>query len=428
MDYRLRDLIDIKKLQEILDRIHEAFVLPSAILDDEGEVLTASGWQPLCTDFHRANPTTAAKCHASDMYIRDHLEEAKPSVSYECALGLVDAATPILVDGEHLGTVFIGQFFLGEPDMERFQGQARAFGFEVEPYMDAVRQVPVIDRDKMDRSLAFVRDFTEFISQLGLERLRQLRTTEALEESENRIRELNDELERRVHQRTSELGEANQELESFAYSVSHDLRSPLRGIDGWSLALLEDYGEGLDETANGYLGTIRSETLRMGELIDALLDLSRVTRAGIHRKEVDLASLALPIVERLRYEQPEREVDVSLEEGLVVFVDEALMNAVLENLLGNAWKFTAGREEARIELCSTEHDGEHAYVVRDNGAGFDEAYASKLFAPFQRLHRVQDFAGTGIGLATVQRIIRRHGGRVWAEGEIDQGASIYFTL
>ncbi len=428
MEYRLQDLIDVPRFQELLDWTNRAFGFPTAILDAEANVLTASGWQSVCTRFHRVNPETADRCRASDLYLVGHLLEANPSVSYSCANGLMDAATPIFIEGRYLGAVFIGQFFLEPPDLERFRAQARTFGFEEQAYLDAVRGVPILDHATLDRNLAFLRNFTEFVAQVGLERLRELRIAQALEKSEARVRELNDELEQRVQRRTAELGVANRELESFAYSVSHDLRSPLRGIDGWSQALLEDYGPTLDATAREYLATIRSETQRMGTLIDSLLGLSRVTRAGLDLKRVDLGALARPILERLRAENPTRRAEIVVGEGLDVVADEALMRALLENLLGNAWKFTARRDVARVELGRTTIEGESVVFVRDNGAGFDMAYASKLFTPFQRLHRVDDFPGTGIGLATVQRIIHRHGGRVWAEGQVDGGATVYFTL
>ncbi|MFB3820148.1 MAG: ATP-binding protein [Candidatus Methylomirabilales bacterium] len=247
-------------------------------------------------------------------------------------------------------------------------------------------------------------------------------------EVEEEIRRLNTELERRVQERTADLAAANKELESFAYSVSHDLRAPLRGINGWSQALAEDYGDVLDEQGRTYLETVRAETRRMGELIDALLGLSRVSRAEMQRQAVDLGALARDVERDLRRAEPERRVEFVIAPGLAVHGDPSLLRAVLHNLLGNAWKFTAHRPDARIELGVSHADGRPVYWVRDNGAGFDMAYAGKLFAPFQRLHRQDEYPGTGIGLATVQRIVHRHGGRIWAEGEVGKGATLFFTL
>jgi light-regulated signal transduction histidine kinase (bacteriophytochrome) len=221
---------------------------------------------------------------------------------------------------------------------------------------------------------------------------------------------------------------SNQELEAFSYSVAHDLRAPLRGINGLSKVLREDFGDRLGDEAKDYLERIASAAQRMGQLIDALLSLSRVTRAELHRESVDLTRLAEAIVHHLRQTQPDRVVDFVAEPGIVAHADPALLRAVLENLLGNAWKFTGNREHAQIAFGSELVDGARVYHVRDNGAGFDMAYAQKLFAPFQRLHTVAEFAGTGIGLATVQRIVNRHGGRIWAEGVVGEGATFRFTL
>jgi light-regulated signal transduction histidine kinase (bacteriophytochrome) len=220
---------------------------------------------------------------------------------------------------------------------------------------------------------------------------------------------------------------ANLELEAFSYSVAHDLRAPLRGVDGFSQALLEDYADKLTDEGLGYLRHLRESAQQMGRLIDDLLTLSRVTRSELVREPVDLSALAHNVAAHLQRAQPNRRVEIVIADGLVGEGDARLLRIALENLLGNAWKFTAKRAESRIEVGATTN-GECAYFVRDNGAGFDTAYASKLFGAFQRLHSTDEFEGTGIGLATVQRIINRHGGRIWATGEVDRGATFYFTL
>lgn len=221
---------------------------------------------------------------------------------------------------------------------------------------------------------------------------------------------------------------ANRDLEAFSYSVSHDLRAPLRSIDGFSLALLEDCADQLDATGIGHLKRVRVATGRMSELIDDLLEFSRVTQAALHCARVDLSDMAQEIISELRTREPGRRVTAVVQERLVAHADGRLLRIVLENLLGNAWKFTAKKGEARIEVGVEPRDADLAYFVRDNGAGFDMAFASRLFAPFQRLHTTDEFPGTGVGLATVHRIIGRHGGRVWAEGAVDRGAAIFFTL
>jgi signal transduction histidine kinase len=229
-----------------------------------------------------------------------------------------------------------------------------------------------------------------------------------------------------------ELEGTNRELEAFSYSVSHDLRAPLRAIDGFSQILQEDYEHVLDDEAVDYLGRVRAASGHMATLIDDLLNLSRVGRRPLRRERVDLASLAKEIVEELRESQPERKVEFVAPESIVAWGDASLLKVALENLLGNAWKFTARKEGARIEFGADRKPGpglsSPVYYVRDNGAGFDQTYADKLFGAFQRLHGQDEFEGTGIGLATVARIVHRHGGRVWAEGKVGEGATFYFTL
>ena len=246
--------------------------------------------------------------------------------------------------------------------------------------------------------------------------------------AEEEIRRLNEELEVRVRTRTAELHAANEELEAFGYSVSHDLRAPLRSMAGFSQMLLEDYGDALDETGKDYLRRIRAASGRMGDLIDDLLYLSRVSRKEMRREEVDLSALTSRVAEDLRRREPGRKARFVVAEGVSARGDEGLLAVALENLIGNAWKFASKEPEAVIEFGALERRDECVYYVRDNGVGFDEAYADKLFVPFQRLHGDEQFEGTGVGLATVARIVRRHGGSLRAEGEVGRGATFYFTL
>jgi PAS domain S-box-containing protein len=246
--------------------------------------------------------------------------------------------------------------------------------------------------------------------------------------AEDEVRRLNDDLEQRVRARTAELIAANRELESFSYSVSHDLTAPLRSIDGFSRMLEEDSVLRLDAQAQRYVGRIRAGTQRMQQLIDDLLSLSRVTREQMAYAWVNLAELAEEIAAELEAADPGRNVELSIPAAIRVLGDPNLLRIVMNNLLSNAWKFTSRRERARIELGALESDGETVIFLKDDGAGFDMRYASKLFAPFQRMHGVKDFEGTGVGLAIVSRIVARHGGRIWAEAQVDRGATFYFTL
>jgi signal transduction histidine kinase len=272
----------------------------------------------------------------------------------------------------------------------------------------------------------------------------QTQKDEALRAAEE-IRRLNADLECKVMERTAELAAANQELEAFSYSVSHDLRAPLRAIDGFSQAVIEDYADKLGDHGKNHLNRVRTATQHMGHLIDDLIKLARVARAEMKREAVDLSALAGAVLANLQASEPARKVEWRVEPGLVATGDANLLRVALDNLLGNAWKFTGKKARARIEFGVLQQaspgmdevdrlgnklpkTGEQVFFVRDNGVGFDMTYAGKLFSAFQRLHNVSEFPGTGIGLATVRRIVHRHGGRVWAEGVAGKGATFYFSL
>ncbi|MFX1367757.1 MAG: PAS domain S-box protein [Promethearchaeota archaeon] len=247
-------------------------------------------------------------------------------------------------------------------------------------------------------------------------------------QAEMEVQRLNEQLSQLVDERTAELAAANKELEAFAYTVSHDLRAPLRTMDGFSQAVLEDYSETLDETGRNYLQRIRQAASKMSNLIEDILSLSRVTRFDMDRTPLDLSLMAEEVIMELQRGDSKREVKVVIEKDIKARCDRRLMRAALQNLIGNAWKFTSQVEAGRIEFGTMQIEEETVYYVRDNGAGFDMEFSEKLFRPFQRLHGVDEFEGSGIGLATVERAIERHGGRIWAEGKVGKGATFYFTL
>lgn len=365
------------------------------------------------------------------------------------------------------GIEFFGEEVLGKEAAYYFEGEQDTYGV-VQPLFNGNEKVTYVeslqrrkdgekrllawwcrvlkdDRGNVTGALSSARDITEqkrqekeiLAAQAELQRLLEaaersrralLSVVEDEKAAEEEVRKVNAELEQRIRERTVQITAANKELETFSYSVSHDLRSPLRGIDGWSLALLEDFGDKIDAQGRQFLDRIRSETQRMGQLIDDLLAFSRNTRGEMTYQAVDMTAMAQAIVLRMRQANPARRVEFAIQPGLTAHGDSRLLEVALTNLFDNAFKFSGPRPQALIEFGETDQEGQRAFFVRDNGVGFDMAYAHKLFRVFQRLHGLSEFPGTGIGLATAQRIINRHGGRVWAEAQVDRGATFYFTL
>ncbi len=337
-----------------------------------------------------ANTHLATYCGFSEEEIvGKHLREILGETNFALAEPHVElslAGKPVNYRGPHPSPAFAGRFmmFMLVPDISQAEGERGFYGI----FFDVTKQ----ERDRLE------------------------------------IEQLNRELDRRVREKTADLTTANRELESFAYSISHDLRAPLRGIDGFSQMALEECGDSLGAQGRGYLERVRTAAQRMGHLIDDILELSRVSRLAMRRENVDLGHLAAELLEEMHHGDPRRQVEAAIGEACHAEGDPRLLRILLQNLLENAWKYTSKSPGPHIEFGRSTVNGETSFFVRDNGVGFDMKYAGKLFAPFQRLHSPQEFAGSGIGLATVARIVHRHGGRVWAESAPGQGTTLRFTL
>ena len=340
----------------------------------------------------------------------------REQMDIECNGGIRLYAVPIFADGEVVGAINFGY---SDPPEDREKLQELADAYQVN-YNDLVREVHAYDtRPSYIIEMAKKRlHATARVIGLMIEKIK----------AEYEIRILNEELEERVRERTAQLEEANRELDAFTYSASHDLRSPLNRISGFSEALLEDYADLLDSQGKDYLQRISNSSQHMGELIDDLLKLSKVSQHQINNEPVELSALVNVCLKELQAREPDRQVETVVAPGLVAEADTALVRITLENLLNNAWKFSAGEDPARIEFGSTVQEGKEVFYIRDNGTGFDMKHADKLFTAFQRLHDAKTYPGTGVGLSIVSRIIGRHGGEIWAEGEKGTGACFYFTL
>jgi PAS domain S-box-containing protein len=407
----LSDLLDLPAVKSLADDFYRLAGIPMAVLDLKGRVLVSVGWHGICAKLHRAHPEVYRNCPEGKGELSKGVAPGEFKL-YKCKNNLWDVVTPILVGGQHVGNLFSGQFFFQDEPVpyEEFRSQARKDGLDEKAYLAALDRVPRLSRDQLTTGMAFYIKLAELLSQLSYGSIKLARSmTET-----GRVNE--------------ELAASVQELESFTYSVSHDLRAPLRHISGFSRILTEDFGPQLPPEAQHHLQRIQEGTRHMGLLIDDLLNLARVGRRDLRLGVSELRTMVDEVVAELAPECEGRQIEWRIGDLSRVECDRGLMKLALQNLLSNAVKFTRPRPRAVIEIGRAEEDGKPVVFVRDNGVGFSMKYADKLFGVFQRLHRAEDFEGTGVGLATVQRIIHKHGGRIRAEAELGRGATFYFTL
>jgi signal transduction histidine kinase len=409
---QLQDVLDPETLQPLVDDLYRMTQIPVAIIDLEGRVLVSTPWQEICSKFHRVNPDSCRNCIESDSQLTTGVPAGQFKI-YRCKNHMWDVVTPIMLGDRHLANLFTGQFlFDDEPvDAALFAAQARRYDFDEQQYMDALSRVPRVSRQHVYSAMQLYSKLASVLSTVGYSGIRLAR---AMAE---------------ITRANSELKASASELERFAYTVSHDLRAPLRHLDGFLSLLARRSYNSLDEQGKHYIDSTLQASQRMGRLIDELLQFSRLGRAAMQRTPVDMNQLIEEVRRELEPETRNRVVRWRIEELPPVLGDQTMLRQVFENLLANALKFTRRCAVAEIGIgIRTGEDGHLIVFVEDNGAGFDMRYYDKLFQVFQRLHREDEFEGTGIGLANVRRIVERHGGTVWAEGAVDKGAKFYFSL
>lgn len=544
------DYIEFEKVDSLLEGFNKATGFVTAILDLDGKVLSKSGWRQICTEFHRVNPDTAKNCTISDTILAGKMAEGEKYHFYTCINGLIDVAVPIVIGGEHVANLFSGQFFFQEPDLGYFKNQALQYGFDEIEYLEALRKVPVVSREKVHVAMDFLLEMTQMISEMTYQKLEQIQLNKAIRASEEHLRRsqeiaqlgswhldvatnevkwteqlynmygfdpalppppytehmklftpeswerlstslaktretgipyilelktirkdgsngwmwvrgeaekdaqgttvglwgaalditerkraeeeikiLNARLESRVAERTAQLELANREMEAFTYSVSHDLRAPLRAIDGYCSFLDEEHSGKLDEEGIRLLKVIKKNAGKMDRLINDLLDLSRISRGKLQNAAVDMEKLASEVSAEIAASSRNESFKVEIAKLPCIEGDVALLRQVWYILIGNAYKYSKKSQAKKIEIGSYKEGFVQVFFVKDCGAGFEPEYASKLFSPFQRLHRPEDFEGTGMGLALVNRIVSHHGGRTWAESPgRGMGATFSFSL
>jgi len=421
----LADIIDAAAIQSLMDHFHELAHVPMAIIDLQGKVLVGSGWQDVCTKFHRVHPETRKHCVESDTQLSVGVAPGEFRL-YKCRNNMWDIATPILVGGRHVGNLFAGQFFFDdEPvDYEPFRCQARRYSFDEQQYLAALETVPRLSREAVDAAMGFFIKLAEMLSLLSYSNIKLARS---LSERDALIAERK-EAEDALRATAEELARSNRDLEQFAYVASHDLQEPLRMVTGYLQLLRERYQGKLDDKADRYIGYAVDGAERMSGLIRDLLAYSRLNTRGSPLSPTSAEEALEIALKNLGRAVRESSATVTHDPLPEVVGDKTQLVQVFQNLIGNAIKFRAADRPPQVHVGVRQEPGHWEFSVEDNGIGFEQQYEHKLFLIFQRLHGRGQYPGTGIGLAICKRIVERHGGRMWAAGVPGEGSTFFFTI
>jgi len=448
MNYHITDIIDIKQMQSLMQKFTDSTGTGTAVLDLEGNVLVATGWQDICTQFHRIHPEMKKRCHESDVALANQLGKGKKYNVYRCLNGMVDVAIPVTIAGTHILNLFIGQFLSEEPDINFFRKQAKRYGFNEKEYLLALSKVPVLSDDEVKLKMEFLAEFAAFVGEAGLSKVQlQQLMKEQEQRIEERTRDLKDaqiaslnmmqdaEEARRDAEKANEnlnvtmaeLKRSNEELEQFAYVASHDLQEPLRMVSSYTQLLERRYKDRLDDDAHDFINYAVDGANRMQRLINDLLSFSRITTRGGEFKITDLTTVLRQTLVNIQQRKNDSHEIIVNDELPTLPVDGGQITRLFQNLLDNGTK-CQGDEAPRIHITVKEQDNDWLFCFKDNGIGIDPQYKDRIFVIFQRLHSKTDFPGTGIGLAVCKRIVERHGGKIWVESELGKGTSFYFTI
>ena len=389
-----KELIDVDKMQNLLDSFCQAIGVSSAIIDLEGNVIVGSNWQKICTHYHRVNADTCKRCIESDTVLANKMLETRKQSFYRCKNGLTDAAAPIILEGKHVANLFIGQFLLSEPDIKFFKKQSSDYGFDEKKYMDALKNVPIIKKSELIPIMSFLQHLAATIGEMTL--------------SQKRMRE------------------SNRELEQFAYIASHDLQEPLRVVVSYLQFIETLYKEKLDDKGKNFISRAIGSASRMQSMIRSLLEYSQITTRGGNFRKVDMNSLVKEVLENIVTLVRGKKAEIIIDSLPQINVDKAQISRLFQNLIQNAIKF-CDKEHPVIHISAFREKDGCRFSVQDNGIGVEEKYRKQIFNIFRRLHSRAEYEGTGIGLAICKRIVERHGGRIWVESNRDGGATFCFT-